>query len=137
VWIAVLGHGGVGDAGRMSLEFDKHGKLKLKRNKYGVAPKEERTYDGIVFASKREATRYRELLLMQQCGGISNLSLQPGFTFPPGFRYVADFRYLAYRGKSEPKWIIEDVKGVETAVFKIKLKCMKYFYPDVELRVIR
>jgi hypothetical protein len=127
----------------MTLQLDRKGRLVSKRNKYGVSPREDRTHDGIVFASKREATRYRELRLLEKCGEIISLEMQPKFPFPMGFSYIADFSYKehfltnigrsgGYRGP-----IIEDVKGVETAVFKIKLKCMKYFYPDVELRVIR
>ena len=50
-----------------------------KQNKYHVAPREARTVDGIVFASKREAQRYRELVIQSEVGLISDLKLQPKF----------------------------------------------------------
>jgi hypothetical protein len=123
------------------LYLDKRGRLVTKRNKYGVAPKEERMVDGIVFASKREATRYRELKLMQKFGDITELTRQPRYTFPMGFAYLADFRYREHAvvggiGNYD-RVVVEDVKGVETEVFRLKRKCMAYFFPDVELRIIR
>ena len=121
--------------------IDKRGKLVTKRNKYGVSPAHERTVDGHVFASKREATRYLELVLAQRCGDISGLELQPRFKFKAGFSYVADFRYAErYRlrdGGSGYREVVEDVKGVQTDVFKLKRKCMAYFFPDVELRITK
>lgn len=45
----------------------------MKRNKYGAKPE---TIDGHRFPSKKEANRYRELMLMQRAGEIRNLELQ-------------------------------------------------------------
>ena len=47
--------------------------------KYKVAPKIERTLDGIVFDSKREAARYADLKLAEKLGNIKNLTLQPEY----------------------------------------------------------
>ena len=99
-------------------------------HKYGACAT---VIDGIRFASKREAERYAELKLLEKIGKVGNLVLQPRFRMPPGFAYVADFQYTDANGQS----IVEDVKGVETPVFKLKRKCMKYFYPNVRLEVVK
>lgn len=92
--------------------------------------------DGIRFDSKREAERYAELKLQEQCGIISDLTLQPKFKLQDGFKYngktekaityIADFMYTDEDGKT----VVEDVKGVETKEFKIKRKLFLYRYGE-------
>lgn len=119
--------------------------MKAKTNKYKVAPKEERTFNGIVFASKKEMQRYQQLLLLERAGIIWQLELQPVYEFElqitnviqigcisTTVKYIGDFRY-----KEEEKIVVEDVKGVETKEFKRKKRWMKKLYPDVELRIIK
>jgi hypothetical protein len=43
---------------------------------------------------------------------------------------VADFRY-----HENGRLVVEDTKGMETAVFKIKAKLFRYRYPTIELRI--
>lgn len=98
--------------------------------------------DGIKFDSKAEGRRYQELKLLQRAGEIEDLQLQPKFLLQPSFKkngktyrkieYIADFDY--YVGN---KLIVEDVKGMETEVFKLKKKMFDYKYNDIELRVVR
>ncbi len=102
-----------------------------KRNKYGVSPKEERTVDGILFASKAEAKAYQELSFLQKSGAVKHIELQPVFKFPMGYEYRADFRVTYDDGTVE----VIDVKGMETPVFKLKKRDMAYFYPDVKLSI--
>ncbi len=52
-------------------------------HKYKAAPKERRTLDGIVFASRAEMLRYQELKGLEKAGVISNLELQPKFELVP------------------------------------------------------
>ncbi len=82
--------------------------------------------DGIRFDSKAEAKRWGELKLLERANQISDLERQYRFKLAIGEQliatYVADFRYFD-RAKSE--WVVEDVKGVRTAEFKIKAKLMK------------
>lgn len=80
--------------------------------------------DGIRFASKREATRYSILSLLEKNGKISGLELQPEFVLhdPHGNKigkYVADFAYM-----ENGERVIEDAKSTatETALFKWKRK---------------
>ena len=88
--------------------------------KYGAVPTE---IDGIRFASKAEAKRYADLRLLERAGEIENLELQPRFPLHVNGKlvctYVADFQYW---DKAKSKSIVEDVKGVETPVFKLKRK---------------
>lgn len=94
--------------------------------------------DGITFASKREARRYAELRLFEALGRISELELQPRYTFPVRFdngrraAYVADFRY---KDCDTNELVVEDVKGVRTAVYKLKKAMMRHFY-DIEISEI-
>jgi len=98
-------------------------------NKYRNKP----TYIGnIRFASKREAARYRDLKLLEKAGEIKDLKLQPRFDFPMGFFYKADFSYIV-----DDRQRVEDVKGVMTKDFKLKMKCFQYFYPTFELILIK
>lgn len=89
--------------------------------------------DGITFASRKEAARWRELALLQRLGNISGLQRQVTFELIPkqkagdkterACKYVADFVY--YRG-GEAVPVVEDVKGCRKgaaySVFTIKRK---------------
>jgi hypothetical protein len=83
------------------------------------------TYDGIRFASKREAGRYLVLKAMQEGGLIAGLQTQPPFRLEVnGYlicKYVADFRYVDVATGRE---VIEDAKGVRTQAYKLKKKLM-------------
>lgn len=90
--------------------------------------------DGIAFDSVAESRRYQLLKLLERSGQITELTLQPEFVILEpytrsdgkwirGIKYRADF---AYFDELENKQIIEDVKGVETAVFKLKRKLVEY-----------
>ncbi len=92
-----------------------------KTNKYSAV---KTTVDNIKFDSKKEASRYLELKLLQRCKQISGLKLQTRFDFIiNGMKvcfYKADFEYI-----ENGKRVIEDVKGARTAVYIIKKKLMK------------
>lgn len=100
-------------------------------NKYHTAAKERRTIDGITFASRAESVRYCELKLLEKNGSIKNLKLQPRFLLIPKTEheracfYVADFEY-----EKDGAHIVEDVKGVKTAAYKIKRKLFRWKYPE-------
>lgn len=85
------------------------------------------TSDGIVHDSKKEAQRWSELLLMQRAGYIEDLRRQVKFELIPkqdgerACHYVADF---VYRDAITEDVIVEDTKGFETDVFKIKRKLL-------------
>jgi hypothetical protein len=90
------------------------------------------------FDSAKECRRNQELEIMQKAGEISELRRQVAFvlmqsytipdeTTKQGFRTVREIRYIAdftYRLKNGTR-IIEDVKGMQTEVFKIKRKLLE------------
>ncbi len=96
--------------------------------------------DGIRFDSQREAQRYTELKLMEGAGAISQLELQPKYMLQPSFvygdkriraiNYIADFRYT-----ENGRMVVEDVKGFETTVFKLKWKMALAKYPEIDWRL--
>ncbi len=108
-------------------------------NKYG---NRKVIIDDYIFDSIQESRRYKELKLLLKTGEISKLQLQPRFLLQEAFRkngksyrkieYVADFMYL-----QNGKYIVEDVKGIQTDVFKLKHKIFEKMYPDLELRIIK
>lgn len=98
--------------------------------------------DGYLFDSIAEANRYKGLKLLERAKKISNLELQPHFLLQESFRkngktyrkveYIADFKYT-----ENGRIIVEDVKGMQTDVFKLKHKLFEKKYPDLELRIIK
>lgn len=96
-------------------------------NKFGVAPKAQRTVDGITFDSKKEMTRYLDLKAMERAGVITNLALQTRFPLIVNgtkiCTYVSDFDY-----DENGEYVVEDVKGVKTSVYRLKKKLFELQY---------
>lgn len=99
----------------------------IKCEKYNRSAKEDRTYDGIVFDSKKEMKRYLVLKLLEKNGEIQNLELQPVIELQESFRYKGKaIRAIQY--KADFKYnegvltVIEDVKGMKTKEYIIKKK---------------
>lgn len=98
------------------------------RHKYGAKPVER---DGFKFASKKEAKRYDELILLQRSGDVVMFLMQVPFRMP-GTKYVADFMVF---------WLdrnvtVEDVKGFKTPTYKTKKRMMAIHFPSVEITEI-
>lgn len=113
------------------------------RNKYSA---DKVVYDGIEFASKREARRYRDLVLLAKAGEITDLRMQVKYQLIPAQRepdtigpkggrrpgkliehevsYVADFVYRDKDGNE----IVEDTKGFRTKEYIIKRKLMLWVH---------
>ena len=109
--------------------------------------------NGIEFDSRKEASRYMELLLLQRAGEIQDLKLQEKFVLIPSqyervetgeyyktgdkkgipktkevcveksVVYVADFTYI-----ENGKMVVEDTKGMKTKDYIIKRKLMRHKY---------
>ena len=96
--------------------------------------------DGITFDSKREAQRYEELRLLEKAGEISELIVHPRYELEKADRmmclrainYIGDFQY-----REDNHLVCEDVKGVQTAVFKMKANLFHRYYKDIELRIVK
>lgn len=118
-------------------------------NKYG---NKKVVIDGEVFDSKREATRYQELKLLEKCGAIKDLKRQVVFELIPTQRekstkvytkgrkkgqpiegkviekavtYISDFAYI---DTATGKMVVEDSKGMRTDKYIIKRKLMLYIH---------
>jgi hypothetical protein len=111
---------------------EKKEELKLNYNKYKNIKTE---INGKTLDSKREAKRYSELLLLERAKEIKDLQLQVKYELQEGYKlstkqvrpiiYIADF---VYYDNGLKKWVIEDVKGMRTEVYKLKKKLFEYKY---------
>lgn len=86
--------------------------------------------DNITFDSKKEAARYVELKILESAGQIVSLELQPVFQLLVKSgrsvgKYRADFKYYDCQKRD---WVIEDVKGVKTAVYRLKKRIVEEVY---------
>lgn len=95
----------------------------IMRSKYRAKP----TFvDGVRFASQAEARRYGHLKMLERAGTICDLKLQPRFPLLVNAikvcTYVADFSYRFAGVVGVP--VVEDVKGVQTPVYKLKKKML-------------
>ncbi len=98
-------------------------------HKYHAQPT---TIDGIRFDSKKEAIRYGWLIYRQKIGEISDLRWQVRFPITVTNlstgeltecgAYIADFVYLDVASRTV---IVEDVKGVKVAVYRLKKKLIE------------
>jgi hypothetical protein len=107
-------------------------------SKYGAKPTE---VDGYKFDSQAEARRYCQLKTLQQAGQIQGLVVHPRFLLYDGITragkrerifYEGDFEYFEQFAR-----VVEDVKGVQTDVFKIKSKMFRCEYHDIEFRLVQ
>lgn len=96
---------------------------------------------GILFDSKRESERYKDLRMMEQVGVISGLRLQPEYVLQEGFEVKNTkggknkIRAIKYRGDFE-YWknglqYCEDTKGFKTEVYKLKKKMFLKKFPEI------
>lgn len=114
------------------------------KSKYGAKKTE---VDGIIFDSVKEARRYKELILLERAGEISDLQRQVKYILIPAQRepdtigkrggvhkgqtiekevsYKADFVYI---NKTTGEKVVEDVKGIRTKEYIIKRKLMLWVH---------
>lgn len=96
-----------------------------RANKYGAQKTE---VDGLRFDSKKEAMRWRELKSLEALGVIQNLTRQVSIPL-----YVAGVKICTYRAdfmyEMDGVTVVEDAKGFQTDVFKIKWKIGQALFP--------
>lgn len=112
----------------------------VAKTKYGA---KKCTIDNIKFDSIEESKFYIYLLGEQEAERIESFTMQPEFLLQEGFRkdgkairaisYIADFAVTYPDGEE----IIYDVKGLETADFKIKKKMFQYKYREKTLTCVQ
>lgn len=106
--------------------------ITVKENKY---KNKKVIYNGIKFDSIKEKNRYIQLLYLEKAGLIKDLKLQYEFELQPAFTlnkkkirkisYIADFYYY---DNNLNDYVVEDVKGIRTDVYKLKKKMFEYKY---------
>lgn len=96
---------------------------KKRKSKYG---NKKLKVDGVVFDSIGEHRRHCSLVIQEKAGIIKDLKRQVSFSIDINgvhiCRYIADWTYILV---SDGQTIVEDFKGVQTGVFKLKNKLMK------------
>jgi hypothetical protein len=104
-----------------------------RRSKYGNVPTEA---FGHKFASQIEAEHYVSLRSAERRGEIRGLIVHPRYRLEISgvtvCHYIADFEFSNKRGEL----VVQDVKGVETPVFRLKRKLMKVLL-GIDVKVIR
>lgn len=110
----------------------RYGKYGTRLDQAGVL---DRTVDGITFASKREAKRYRDLRLMERAGLITDFRRQRRWRLEVNgvliATYVSDFEYRTTDGE----WVVEDVKGHRTNLYRLKRTLMRAIH-GIEIREV-
>lgn len=103
-------------------------------SKYGNRKTE---YGGLLFDSAAEAKHAMELDIRKGAGEIKDWFRQcPEPLVVSGIlicKLVFDFKVWT----TEHKFHYEEVKGMETPAYKLKLKLFKALRPDIEVRVVR
>lgn len=131
-------------AAQLAVTMVESRKMQEARSKYG-AKKTAVESDGnrLIFDSRKEAKRFKDLMILRRAGEIRDLHLQEHFllqrphTLPDGQKigreeYVADFVYQRRvkdsDGRSQWVQIVEDVKGYRTAAYIRKKQRMLDLY---------
>jgi len=91
------------------------------RHKFRAIPTE---VDGIKFASKKEAKRYRELRLLEKSGELLFFIRQTPWHLPGNVKYLSDFFCFWKDGSAT----VEDVKGMKTSMYILKKKQVEALY---------
>ena len=92
------------------------------KHKFHAIPTE---YNGIKFASKKEAKRYQQLLLLIKAGEVLFFLRQVPFHLPGNVKYLCDFVIFWANGEVS----FEDVKGIKTPMYILKKKQVEALYP--------
>ena len=95
--------------------------------------------DGLCFDSRKEADYYCQLKMLVRAGEIDGFIFHGKMIVAEGTdkdnratTYEPDFVVL-YPGQ---KYEIVDTKGVETQVFKVKVKALRCRYPKLKIRTV-
>ena len=114
--------------------------ITARNGKYNAVKTE---FDGIKFASKKEAEYYKNLLLLKQAGEVIEIVLQPEFELQEGYvkdgkkirpiKYIADFLVVYKDGRVE----IIDTKGYrKDKVYLLKKKLFHYKFKSLTIKEV-
>ena len=114
--------------------------ISARHGKYNSVKTE---FDGIKFASKKEAEYYKNLLLLKQAGEVVDIKLQPEFELQEGYikdgakirpiKYIADF-LVVYKDRHIE---IIDTKGYrKDKVYLLKKKLFHYKFKSLTIKEV-
>ena len=114
--------------------------ISARNGKYNAIKTE---FDGIKFASKKEAEYYKNLLLLKQAGEVIDIKLQPEFELQEGYvkdgkkirpiKYIAGFLVVYKDGHIE----IVDTKGYrKDKVYLLKKKLFHYKFKGLTIKEV-
>jgi hypothetical protein len=122
-------------------KLDKAWETQIARDQFVQSPSKSKyrakitEVDGIKFASKLEADRYKQLKLLKASGEICYFLRQVPFDLPGGAQYRCDFM-VSYPGfRTLPLVQFEDCKGYMTPMSKLKIKQVEALYP-VKIKIL-
>lgn len=107
-----------------------------RRSKYNAKPQR---VDGHYFRSGLEARRYGQLKLLAAAGEIADLVVHPKFELFPKTKtdcaetWEADFGYTDVR---TGQYTVEDTKGVDLSLGRLKRRVLRLFHPAIVVRVV-
>lgn len=106
------------------------GRIVIKGKRKSKYNAKRTVVDGVTFDSKKEAEYYRHLLQLVKCGEIKRLELQPEIELNAsnGKKVCSYFCDFLYWSNKERNWIYVDVKGVKTAMYRLKKKWVEIQY---------
>jgi Protein of unknown function (DUF1064) len=106
------------------------------RNKYGAVRCE---LDGHAFDSKSERDHYAgNLAIRQMAGEIRGLFVHPVFPIKINDIFVCNVELdFAYTEVATGKQHVEDVKGKDNALSKLKRRMLEAAYPHLKVELIR
>jgi hypothetical protein len=113
--------------------------MKKKSEKKSKYHSRKTKVDGFTFDSTKEAEFYCKLKLMTKAKKIKGFCRQARFVIvegqngEKGSEYVTDFIIFYNDGTYE----IIDVKGMETQVFKLKMKAFSEKYPKLDITILK
>lgn len=88
--------------------------------------------NGVWCASKKEASRYSELLILERAKLIKDLKWQVKMPVVINciqvLVYVADAMYWDLKIPDVPVLVVEDIKGFRTPEYRIKKRCVEAYY---------
>lgn len=113
--------------------------LRGREHKYGVAPVEARTYNGIVYHSKAEAEYAKRLDLMMKAAGserVVSWSRQVAIPLAVNGHHVCDYRvdFAVLTADGKMHWV--EIKGMETSMWRLKYRLFQVLYPERKLLIV-
>lgn len=84
--------------------------------------------DGVRYASKKEANRHAELKLLERAGSARNIRRQVQYAIAIHGQHICTYRAdYVYEERLKGGWVefVEDVKGYKTPEYRLKKRLMK------------